>query len=326
MSCLASQLTLAQEAGGSHGRAPEAIARAPAQSGSRRAAKAARHPLAAPGARSSRLTANCRASRSHRACFSSRRSYAVARSALGRQRGFREVRHDSVRPAAALRYRNHRPVRRQRHPRLHDRRLGLARRRLRIRQLYLKTMAAEQAMLEAFASWLQPDTTLVSYNGRCYDSPLLATRYRLARMANPLAGLRHLDLLFPVRRRFRGVWENCRLATVERQWLGVIREDDLPGSEAPRAWLDYLRGGSARNLRRVHRTQRPGPAQPRRAAAAPGRDRGPGAGDVPRTLKRGPNRSTQRVPIHLQRSSHGCQCGSKTNPACCTSNTAISIG
>ena len=38
-----------------------------------------------------------------------------------------------------------------------------------------------------------------------------------------LAGLRHLDLLFPVRRRFRGVWENCRLATVERQWLGVIR-------------------------------------------------------------------------------------------------------
>jgi uncharacterized protein YprB with RNaseH-like and TPR domain len=70
-------------------------------------------------------------------------------------------------------------------------------------------------------------------------------------MNNPLTGLRHLDLLFPVRRRFRGVWENCRLATVERQWLGVLREDDLPGSEAPRAWLDYLRGGSARNLRRV---------------------------------------------------------------------------
>jgi len=123
--------------------------------------------------------------------------------------------------------------------------------RLRVRQLYLSTMSAEQAMLETFSSWLQPETVLVSYNGRCYDSPLLATRYRLARMPNPMVGLRHLDLLFPVRRRFRGVWENCRLATVERQWLGVLREDDLPGSEAPRAWLDYLRGGSARNLRRV---------------------------------------------------------------------------
>jgi len=123
--------------------------------------------------------------------------------------------------------------------------------RLRVRQLYLTTMGGEPAMLQAFAGWLQPESVLVSYNGRCYDSPLLAARYRLARMANPLAGLRHLDLLFPVRRRFRGVWENCRLATVERQWLGVLREDDLPGSEAPKAWLDYLRGGSARNLRRV---------------------------------------------------------------------------
>lgn len=124
-------------------------------------------------------------------------------------------------------------------------------RKLRVRQLYLTMMAGEQAMLEVFAGWLLPETVLVSYNGRCYDSPLLATRYRLARMANPLTGLRHLDLLFPVRRRFRGVWENCRLATIERQWLGVIREDDLPGSEAPRAWRDYLRGDSAVDLRRV---------------------------------------------------------------------------
>jgi hypothetical protein len=122
---------------------------------------------------------------------------------------------------------------------------------LRVRQLLITTMAAEAAMLECFAGWVARDTTLVSYNGRCYDAPLLATRYRLARMRNPLEGLAHADLLFPVRRRFRGAWENCRLATVERRWLGVLREDDLPGSEAPRAWLDYLRGGDARDLRRV---------------------------------------------------------------------------
>jgi uncharacterized protein YprB with RNaseH-like and TPR domain len=123
--------------------------------------------------------------------------------------------------------------------------------RLRIRQLYLTTLSGEAAMLAEFARWLGPSTVLVSYNGRCYDAPLLATRYRLARQANPLAGLPHLDLLFPVRRRFRGVWENCRLGTVERNWLGVVRDDDLPGSEAPAAWRHYLRGGSARDLRRV---------------------------------------------------------------------------
>lgn len=122
---------------------------------------------------------------------------------------------------------------------------------LRVRQLLITTMAGEAAMLEAFSGWINPATVLVSYNGKSYDSPLLATRYRLGRMHNPLAGLRHLDLLYPVRRRFRGVWENCRLSTVEREWLSVLREDDLPGSEAPRAWLDYLRGLSGRDLRRV---------------------------------------------------------------------------
>ena len=122
---------------------------------------------------------------------------------------------------------------------------------LRIRQLTITTMAAEAAMLDAFRTWVAPDTVLVSYNGKCYDAPLLATRYRLARRANPLAGLAHVDLLYPSRRRWRGVYENCRLATIERQVLRVVREDDLPGAQAPAAWLSYLRGGSAHMLRRV---------------------------------------------------------------------------
>ena len=122
---------------------------------------------------------------------------------------------------------------------------------LRLRQLLCTQLRAERAMLECFASWLRPDTVFSSYNGRCYDAPLLAARFRLARLPDPMRGLRHLDLLFPVRRRWRGVWENCRLATAERNWLGIVREDDLPGSEAPRAWLDYIRGGEAGDLRRV---------------------------------------------------------------------------
>lgn len=122
---------------------------------------------------------------------------------------------------------------------------------LRVRQLLISHLAAETAMLEVFSKWLRPDTRLVSYNGRCYDAPLLATRYRLARKHNPLPDLAHLDLLFPTRRRYRGVWENCRLATIERNALGIVREDDLPGSEAPAAWLQYLRGGSSHMLQRV---------------------------------------------------------------------------
>jgi uncharacterized protein YprB with RNaseH-like and TPR domain len=123
---------------------------------------------------------------------------------------------------------------------------------LRVRQLLMTTMAAESTMLDTFAAWLgEKATVLSSYNGRCYDSPLLKTRYRLARKDDPITPLDHVDLLFPTRRRYRGTWENCRLATIERELLRIVREDDLPGSEAPAAWLGYLRGGSARNLRRV---------------------------------------------------------------------------
>ncbi|MDY0022105.1 MAG: ribonuclease H-like domain-containing protein [Arenimonas caeni] len=122
---------------------------------------------------------------------------------------------------------------------------------LRIRQLLTTTLAAEQAMLETFARWLSPATVLVSYNGRSYDAPLLKARYRLARLPCPVSPLAHLDLLHPARRRWRGRWENCRLATIEHRVLGVVREDDLPGSEAPRAWRDYLAGGPATDLRRV---------------------------------------------------------------------------
>lgn len=64
-----------------------------------------------------------------------------------------------------------------------------------------------------------------------------------------LKGIDHLDLIYPTRRRYRGYWENCRLPMIERHSLGIMREDELPGSEAPDAWLGYLRGGSASALR-----------------------------------------------------------------------------
>ena len=119
------------------------------------------------------------------------------------------------------------------------------------RQLYLTAMRGEAAMLSTFARALPSDAILVSYNGRSYDVPVLKGRYRIHRQAHPFDALAHVDLLHPTRRAYRGVWENCRLATIERNVLGVVRDDDLPGSEAPGAWLAYLRGVESRSLGRV---------------------------------------------------------------------------
>jgi len=132
--------------------------------------------------------------------------------------------------------------------------IGVARwegRRFVLSQLTITTLAGELAMLERLRDWISPTTVLATYNGKSYDAPLLTTRFRLERMASPLHGLRHIDLLHPVRRRWRAHWPNCKLATTERQLLGVIREDDLPGAQAPAAWLRFLRKGDPTDLYRV---------------------------------------------------------------------------
>jgi uncharacterized protein YprB with RNaseH-like and TPR domain len=119
------------------------------------------------------------------------------------------------------------------------------------RQFYLTALAGEAAMLDAFASALPADAILVSYNGRSYDAPLLKGRYRMHRQQHPFDARTHLDLLHPTRRAYRGRWENCRLITIERNLLGIDRGDDLPGAQAPAAWLAYLRGYESRSLGRV---------------------------------------------------------------------------
>ena len=132
--------------------------------------------------------------------------------------------------------------------------LGLARveaGRLRLCQYLLSRLAGEGALLEQGLAWLGEAAGLVSYNGKTFDLPLLRTRARLAGQSPEAWERPHLDLLHGVRRCHGDHWPDCRLATAERRLLGVQRRHDLPGSEAPAAWLAWLRRGDPMPLRRV---------------------------------------------------------------------------
>jgi uncharacterized protein YprB with RNaseH-like and TPR domain len=120
-----------------------------------------------------------------------------------------------------------------------------------VSQYLLTRFAGEAAMLAAFAGGVTPDDRLVSYNGKCFDLPLLTTRYRMQGEAHALDQLAHLDLLHAVRRLFGKRWPDCRLTTLEERLLGFRRQHDLPGAEAPAAWTDYIRQGRAERLIRV---------------------------------------------------------------------------
>ena len=120
-----------------------------------------------------------------------------------------------------------------------------------VRQLMLTSFSGESAFLEASRAWLSEAECVVSFNGKCFDSPLLTSRFRLAGQDNPSGEKPHIDLLYNVRRAFADVWQDCRLSTTEKRLLGFKRVDDLPGAQAPEAWLAYVRFGDAGLLPRV---------------------------------------------------------------------------
>src|SRR5688572_29191404 len=106
-------------------------------------------------------------------------------------------------------------------------------------------------MLAHALAWIRSAKHLVSFNGKCFDVPLLASRYRLARMANPFDEMTHVDLLHPTRTAFAKSWPDCRLQTAEQYLFKFYRDDDLPGYLIPQVWGAYLRYGETRGARGI---------------------------------------------------------------------------
>jgi uncharacterized protein YprB with RNaseH-like and TPR domain len=127
---------------------------------------------------------------------------------------------------------------------------------LRTRQYLLLDLGAEAALMERVQTELAAADPLISYNGKTFDLPLLETRLRLNGLPGCSDRLAHLDLLYLVRRAFAGRWPDCRLLSCEQRLLGFERDDDLPGAEAPAAWLDWLRDGDPARLGAVLRHNR----------------------------------------------------------------------
>ena len=108
-------------------------------------------------------------------------------------------------------------------------------------QIFIRDFSEERAALQYLTDILHTKKFLVSFNGKAFDVNLLAARYILNRLRNPLDNMPHLDLLFPSRRLCGHRLENSRLVTLEQQLFGVYREDDIPGMEIPERYFSWLR-------------------------------------------------------------------------------------
>ncbi len=110
----------------------------------------------------------------------------------------------------------------------------------RVRQLFMRDFDEEPALLFGLSLLLSERTGLVTYNGKTFDMPLLATRFVANRLAVPELDLPHLDLLHAARRLWRHDLQEVTLGAVERSVLALVRTGDVPGMMIPALYFQYL--------------------------------------------------------------------------------------
>jgi uncharacterized protein YprB with RNaseH-like and TPR domain len=108
-------------------------------------------------------------------------------------------------------------------------------------QLFARDFSDEKAMLAFLNETAAEKKFLVSFNGRAFDMNLLSARFILNRLEDSMKAMPHLDLLNPSRRLYSHRTSNCRLVTLEDEVLGFRRISDVPGSEIPQRYFDWLK-------------------------------------------------------------------------------------
>jgi uncharacterized protein YprB with RNaseH-like and TPR domain len=116
----------------------------------------------------------------------------------------------------------------------------------RISQFFLGDLAEEERLIKELERFFNQMgfRSLVTFNGKAFDLPLLETRFILRRTALPLSGLPHLDFLFSARSLWGHKHESCRLYHLAQQILEAYREEDIPSAEIPHRYFEFLRTGN----------------------------------------------------------------------------------
>ncbi|WP_110927657.1 ribonuclease H-like domain-containing protein [Bacillus massiliglaciei] len=109
-----------------------------------------------------------------------------------------------------------------------------------VRQHILPEPGNEIPLYHSFLEQVNYET-LVTYNGKAFDWPQLKTRHTLIKEHVPkLPDFGHFDLYHASRRLWKNKLERVKLSAVEKEIMGVVREDDIPGYLAPMIYFDFV--------------------------------------------------------------------------------------
>lgn len=121
----------------------------------------------------------------------------------------------------------------------------------RLDQCFMRDFDEEAPMLAYLAERFSQCSTVVGYNSKSFDLPLLRTRFIQNRVRFHGDSVPHLDLVHAARRFWKRRLQDCSLGNIEREVLDVERIGDVPSYLIPQMWFDYLRSQDARPLRKV---------------------------------------------------------------------------
>jgi len=117
--------------------------------------------------------------------------------------------------------------------------------RFKVTQFFLSEMAEEDRLIRELAQFIRDMgfKSVVTYNGKAFDMPLVETRFAMHRTPCPLRGLPHLDFLFSARNLWKHKHDSCRLFNLAQQIVQAERSEDIPGAEIPLRYFQYIRNG-----------------------------------------------------------------------------------
>ena len=119
-----------------------------------------------------------------------------------------------------------------------------------LRQYFLRRPAEERSVLTHFAAEAAKYPTMITFNGKMFDLPLLQTRQMLSGFRHTVPA-QHLDLLQCARTLWKKRLASRSLRSIEESLLGLRRFGDIPGAEIPAVYFDYLRRGKTAQLKQV---------------------------------------------------------------------------
>ena len=110
-----------------------------------------------------------------------------------------------------------------------------------VHQFLMRDYPEEPYLLKHVAAGLERFDVLCTFNGSTFDVPLLESRLLMNRMDRSCLEMPHIDLLHMSRRLWKLRLGRCNLSRLEEAILVQPREEDLPGSEVPQRYFDYLK-------------------------------------------------------------------------------------